>query len=228
VSADALVLPGTQLADARFDGPMTVRDVDQVFDHAGTRARVWCSSAAVSRLMSALSQMVRTFGKLGGLTRWTYRIVTQDGASLNLQRVDNPDGTKPACPMSLSKVAVWPGMAGLSAKHALSMNVGVVFRNGSFASPIVVDFNGAGLPKELTLDATDTLHVGPSATVKLAENAADYNGANVARNGDTCTVMLPPLCPMVGTVGGLPFIGAVTFAFPCPGVINSGASKVLA
>ena len=226
VACDTLVLPGTVITDSRFDGPITVRDVDQTFDRQGSRARIWCSSEAVTRLMSALSQMVRTFGKLGGLKRWTYRIVTQDGSTLNLQAVLNADGTKPPIP-DCTKVNVWPGMAGLSAKHTLASNVGVVFRNGDFSQPTVVDFDGT-LPQELTIDAANVLHLGAGATTtKLGESASDYQGAGAAYNGATCTVMLPPECPVVGIVSGLPFVGVVTFAYPAPGVINSGRVGVL-
>lgn len=229
LSADALVLPGTTLTDPRFDGPITVRDVVQTFAPAGNRVEVFCGANPAGRLLAGMTTLVRELGETQNLKEYRYRIVTQaDDGRLTLQAVPNADGSKSDAP-DLNPASVWPGMAGLKALYKLSSQVIVTLINGDPALPAVVGFDGT-IPQELTLDASGIVHIGPTtgAVVKLAEGAADYGGQNVARNGDTCTVMLPPECPMVGTVAGLPFVGVVTFAFPCPGIINSGASSVLA
>jgi hypothetical protein len=228
LAGDALVLPGTVITDPRFDGPITVRDVAQTWDRNGTRVEIWCGASAAGRIISALTNMVRQLGQIATLKRYRYRIITQNSdGRLVLQALPNPDGSKTDAP-DVNPVSVAPGMSGLSALYKLSSECTLALVNGDPAQAFVESFDGA-VPLEVTITATGVVHVGPTAgvTVKLAEGAPDYNAANVARNGDTCTVMLPPECPMVGTVGGLPFVGAVTFAFPCPGVINSGASEIL-
>jgi hypothetical protein len=231
ISADALVLPGTQIADARFDGPITVRDVSQTFGPEGSRAEVWCGATRGGQLLGTLSNMVRELGALETLKEYRYRIVTQAGdGRLTLQAVPNADGTDSGAP-DLSPASVWPGMSGLSALYKLSSDVLVTLVNGDPGFPIVTGFDGS-LPQEVTLDATGTVHVGPSALmVKLAEGAPDFADAPVARVGDPISVILPPLCELAGDIGGVPIPPASLFlsvAYPLPGTIMGGASEVVA
>ena len=164
LSADALVLPGTVLADAaRFDGSVTVRDVEMTFDREGVRASVWCSDVAVSRLISALTNMVRVLGALSPLKIYAYRVVLVSGATWTLQAVANPDGTSSGAP-PLANVKVWPGLFGLSCTPTPSSQCGVMFLNGNRESPVVVSFDGS-LPLTVTVDATGTVALGPTAAL---------------------------------------------------------------
>lgn len=161
LSADALILPGTVLTDARFDGPITVRDVEMTFTKEGVRATVWCSSAAMTRLVSALTMMVRVLGQLAPLKIYRYRVVLASGATWTLQPVPLPDGT-PSPEPPLANVKVWPGMFGLSCTPPLSAHVGVMFLDGNRGAPVVVSFDGT-LPPSVTLDAQGVVNVGPTA-----------------------------------------------------------------
>ncbi len=212
LSTDAIVLPGTVLNDPRFDGGITVRDVELVFDAAGTRATAWCSSVAITRLVSALTHMVRELGALSSMKSFQYRIVSQSGASLTLQAVENPDGTPSEAPDS-TNVVVWPGMQGLSAVYKSSSFCRVVFLGASYSNPIVVSFDGS-TPTTVTIDASGTVDVGPSAN---AVNLAG-GGNPVARVGDTVYVV----GAFTGTVSGAPATGVVTGL----GTILAGSGKV--
>lgn len=56
----------------------------------------------------------------------------------------------------------------------------------------------------------------------------DGGEASVARAGDSVTVFWPPSCPVVGTIGGLPFTGTMTITSPSVGLIDAGAQRVRA
>lgn len=236
LATDVLVLPGTVLSDPRFDGPITVRDVSQTFDSKGTRAEIWCGESQAGRLVATLTNIVRQIAQVGTLKRYRYRIVSQIPKSasypsrLVLQPVPNSDGSPSDAP-PLNPVSVWPGMSGLSAVYATSSQCVVAFPGGDLARPQVESFDGSVLPLEATIDATEIVHVGvsPGVKVKLAEGASDFAGANVMRNGDPVQVMLPPLCPLSGAIGGVPIPPNTLFltvAFPLPGVAIGGASDV--
>lgn len=227
LSADVLVLPGTVLTDARFDGPLTVQDVSQTFSPEGTRAEVWCGSSSSSsgRMLSVLTNLVRELGGLANLRQYRYRIVSQgaDGR-LTLQAVPNSDGTPSDAP-PLQPVSVFPGMAGLSALYKLSSHVIVALLNGDPGQPVVVGFDGS-LPLGLTLDTTGVLALGPSAS----SVAIAGGGAGAARGGDVAVGMLPPNIPVSGmvTIGGTPssFTGTMVVTQPIVAVIETFSSLV--
>lgn len=52
--------------------------------------------------------------------------------------------------------------------------------------------------------------------------------APVARVGDNVASFFPPLVPVQGTLSGLPFVGVMTITNAVPGIIQTGAKKVLA
>jgi hypothetical protein len=223
LSADAFVPPGTVLQDARFDGPITIRDAEHVWTPEGVRIHAWCSSIAVSRLTSALTNLVRELGGLAGLKSYDYVISQQDGQSLTLQAATYPDGTASEAP-DLDDVVVSPGMAGLSASYLLGQHCRVVFLSARFSNPIVVSFD-AQLPNDVTLDATGTTSLGPSGTVELA------GGKNpVATVGSVGTVIFPPTpCPFTGTIGGVPIVGGlITITSPGLCIIQTGDPNVTA
>jgi hypothetical protein len=225
LTGDALVLPGTVITDERFDGPITVRDVAQTWDHSGTKIEIWCGPSQSTKLMTAMQNMVKVLGGIAGLKRYRYRIVTQNGdGRLVLQALNNPDGTKSDAP-DLNPVSVAPGMQGLSALYKTSAQCTVAFIGGDKSQPWIESFDGS-VPTELTLNASSIVHVGPDATtVKIAENSAGYAASPLARVGDPVSVLLPPLCPLSGTLNGVPIPPGTLFLsvpFPLPGVIQGG------
>lgn len=221
VSVDALVVPGTGLTDSRFDGTLTVRDVEHVFDKSGSRATVWCSSTMVTRLITAFTTMVREFGKLAPMKIYEYRIVTQDGAKLNLQAVTNPDGSASVAP-DLKEAVVWPGMMGLSAEHkegAMCL-VGFYALPDGNAAPFVVSFDPTALPVSSTIDASGTVNVGPSGEVALCGG-----GPGIAGIGDTALGYFPNPIPFSATYSGLPIVGVMTIPGPMICSIQTGSKK---
>ncbi len=159
VSCDVLVLPGTTLTDARFDGTLTVRKVEQTFTRDGSRATCWCSSTAIDPLLAPLVSLVRELAGVATLRAIPYRYVSAgSNGRINLQAVDKPQGQP-----DLQQVTIWAGAPGDTAKIANSTSVLVVFVEGQKSQPVVLGFDRT-LPLERTVDATTAVHVGPSAT----------------------------------------------------------------
>lgn len=161
VSCDALVLPGTTLTDtyspARWDGTLTVQKVEQTFTKDGSRAICWCGGAAIDPLLSALTSMVRELAGVATLRVEPYRLVQMAGKRLNLQAVDATQGEP-----DLQNVPVFGGMPGDSAVLANSTNVLVVFVKGQKSGATAIAYD-ATVPSQRTIDATQTVNVGPSA-----------------------------------------------------------------
>jgi hypothetical protein len=227
-SADALILPGTVLTDTsstpRWDGPLTVRDVEMTWDAKGTRATCWFSTVAAPRVAGVLQQMVQEFAGVASLKRWIYTVVSVSGsglaATLNLQATANPDGSASEAP-PLANCPMWPGLAGLSCSPALSSHVAVVFLSPGWSDPVVVHFDNT-LPTAAGIDATGTVSVGVSATsVPIAGG-----GPPAARQGDTVTVLFPGLIPITGSIGGVPLVGGlIAIVSPAIGQISTGSGK---
>jgi hypothetical protein len=210
VASDGVLLPGTVLTDSRFDGPLTVRDVEQTFDTSGSRATAWCSKAPVTRLLGGLGHLVRELAGTTYLRLYAYRFISDNGARLNLQAIDKAPGLPDTIP-----IPVFPGMAGLSAKLTASQEVLVAFLEGDPAQPVVVGFDG-NLPREVTIDATELVNLGGEG------------GADVATTGSAMVAYLPAATPVAGTLSGAPFVGTLTLATPLMGIVMSGSSKVKA
>ena len=205
-AGDSLVMPGTVLKDERWDGPITVRDVVQTWEPTGTRVEFWCGASPAPRLISSLINMVRALSGIAHLKRYRYRIVSQGGdGRLTLQAVDNPDGTKSGAP-DVTPLSVSPGMSGLSALYKTSSFCTVAFLQGDPAQGFVESFDSSSIPAEVTLDASGTVHVGPSSqAVELAGGGRAASGV-----GDTCYV--------VGAVSGSVIVAGVPS--PCTGVLT--------
>lgn len=209
LAADAVILPGTMITDARFDGQLVVRDVEQTFDTNGSRATAWCSNAPATRLLGALGHMVRELGGVTYLRLYAYRFINDASSGrLNLQAVDKGPGLPDGIP-----IPIFPGMAGLSAKLTASQTVLVAFLEGDPKQPVVVGFDG-NLPSEVTVDATDKVNLGGEG------------GAGAAAEGSAVAVYLPAATVISGTVSGAPFAGTLTSATPLLGVVLSGSAKV--
>lgn len=171
LTCDALVLPGTPLVDTRFNGVTPiVRDVEQTFDAHGSRILAWCAQNPASRLLSALTSMVRELGKTATLKVYRYRLVLEGADKrITLQAV-NPTAGMPAATLPLS---VWPGMQGDSADYnTIGAEVLVHFVEGPAGTPsqpVVLGFSPGIIPTDRTVDAQGLVKIGPSAAaVELA------------------------------------------------------------
>lgn len=154
VSCDTLIVPGTVLVDARIgESPVTVRDVDQTFDAQGSRAILWCADQAVSRLSSALTNMVRELGGVAYLKTYRYRFVAGDAGHLALQAVERAV-TGLAAPMpDLIPLPEWSGLAGATAVLPPGLEVLVQFVNGDPSQPVVVGYATNEVPLEVDINA---------------------------------------------------------------------------
>lgn len=222
VSCDELVLPGTRFTDARFDGELIARDVEQTFSTAGSRATVWCSAGGVSRLTGALANMVRELGGTTFLRVYRYRFVVDIAGRSGLQLVDAAAGLPDVIP-----VDTWPGIAGASAKLTPAQTVLVAFLHGDPKQPVVIGFDQTN-PLELTLDATAAVHVGPSALlVKLA------GGASPLVLAGPYAALLTALAAMATTLSGSAdpgaaaagtALGTALTALPAPATLKTLAA----
>ena len=115
-------------------------------------------------------------------------------------------------------------MAGMSAKLTPGSIVLVSFADGDGTQPIITHFedkDGNGfLPVQVFIDASEKVFIGTGD-----ENEADAWPA--ARNGDIVQCMMPPVCPVTGTLSGAPFAGVITIVDPIMGIVYSGSSKVM-
>jgi hypothetical protein len=169
LTCDTLVMPGTSIADPRIpSGPVTVRDVEQTFDAAGSHVIAWCGSIAVGGFLADLRSMVNELAGTKFLASYQYRIVQQNSdGRLQLQPVDKTLGLPDALP-----VPCWVGLSGASAKYLLGSYVAVRFFGGDARQPVIDLYQPGVLPLEATVDATAAVHVGPSAaSVAIAGGA---------------------------------------------------------
>jgi hypothetical protein len=146
----AITLSGL-VPGATVDGLVAVDIVHRIRDEA-LRTRVWGSQGASSRLTAALQQLVDTFAaRLGLRGVWSYRVISQNGETLDLQ----PEFTSLGLPV-LQRVPVRLP-PGIKAEHTLGSLVLVAFANGDPARPAVIagdDPSSPGwLPQTLMLDA---------------------------------------------------------------------------
>lgn len=165
VACDVPVLPGTQITDARFDGTLTVRSVEQTYTNENVRAKLWCSATGVDRFMSVFTNMVREVVGRHLLRCYRYRLVLEgsDGR-VHLQCITPGLGAPDLLP-----IEVWGGMQGDSAQLELSSTLLVCFAEGDPTLPIVVGFEPGATPTSRTVDASALVKVGPSAAaVQLA------------------------------------------------------------
>jgi hypothetical protein len=157
LATDDVVQPGTLIVDPRFSA-LTVRDVEQTFNEAGSRAVAWCSSSSGSRLGAALANLARESVGVAFLKCYRYRVIAQavDGR-LTLQAVKRAAGV----PDSVS-IPVWPGVAGVSAKLLPGSEVLLEFIDGDASQPVVRGFQPDGEPLEIVVSAVKTT-VGSAA-----------------------------------------------------------------
>lgn len=165
LSCDTLIAPGTPLVDPRIgESPVTVRDVEQSFSAAGSRATAWCASSPVSVLQAALRTLTREFGQVGYLMVRRYRVVSAGikAGTWALQAADRSVlGAASPVPDLLPAVA-WSGTSGASAKLLPSSEVLVLFVDGDPTRPVILGYSPQALPLEVTTDATVAAHMAPT------------------------------------------------------------------
>lgn len=220
LSADdfAPVVIGSRLT-ARLTAPVVVRELDAEAKGSSLRFVAWCGDDAGddgrgARALRALTRDPRRafFGV------YRYRVVSQaetDGR-LTLQAVRKLAGLPDVLPVS-----AWPGIAGASSQPQLGAIVVVAFFEGDPAQPFVTHYEpseGAGfLPVSSTIDASGTVHIGPSAVaVQLAGGsdavAPGAEAGRVVRYGDT--IMFPS--GSAATPTALPILGSAPGAVGAP------------
>jgi hypothetical protein len=160
----AKVLPGVVV-----DGMAAVDVVHELTPGGGLRSTVW--GAQVASPIDALGSLLRQLDPdraFRGLTE--YRVVTLEGARLNLQPVRVSSGMP-----DLRRVPVWPGVGGCQSTPTLGTRVLVGFIDSDQARPFVAAFedeDGEGfVPVLLSLAKgvlpaarlTDTVQAGPFA-----------------------------------------------------------------
>lgn len=209
---------GSVISDARMEAPLVVRDFElSTRDGSPLRVTAWGGGAenGEARLPGLVRRLVEHVQarRLFGLYR--YRVVSVAGdRRVDLQAVRADAGLPDA-----RAVPQWPGVAGCSAQLRLGSEVLVQFIDGDPTEPAITQYVGPGGPG--FAGSSVELH-SPSLTLGAAA------GPPVARQGDTVEVMLPP-AQFVGTVGGAPATGVVTWIAPtASGVITSGSGKVKA
>jgi len=230
-TCDVIVLPGTVISDSRIgETPVTISDVEQTFDpQIGSRFRAWCSVTQISRINNVLTAMIRSMAKTSQLKSYWYRIVNQDNSGkLSLQIVDKTQGAPDQVPIEVI------GPSGVSAKYTLATECLVLFAFGDPRYPEIIGFRGTPLPVEATVDAQNTVHVGPTVSAVQIAGA----GNPIARVGDPVSTTISSLHVAALMAAGSVLITAPPSGGPCvvtpgpsplsvtlPGIITAGSTK---
>lgn len=146
LASDVLVTPGTVFSDPRFNGQTVIaRDVQQLFNSAGSTVTVWCASNPISRLAEAFECAVRDAAQTYTLRLYRYRFVLGTGNKLALQAITQgaPD---------LNPIAQWNGFSGLVEQFAPSTEIVVGFDGPD--NPFIVSFSPLATPLQIDQEAT--------------------------------------------------------------------------
>jgi hypothetical protein len=181
------------------------------------------TAATTDRVLGPLRAIVREeVAAFLFLASWEY---TVDGVNGDGTVNCSISGAPAPLPTSLNNVPVSPGPEGATSTPTVGNVCTIRFVNGNPARYRVV--GNAPLVKSVTIDATDTVNIGPSVS-----NAVVLAGgtAPMARMGDAGQVYFPTI-PMVcvGTTAAPPgaFSGTVTFVQPGTMTIITGNPKIL-
>lgn len=184
---------------------------------------------AMDRFLSAIRSMIRAeLPNLAYLGTWEYSVV-----GVNADGTVNATIVDPKAPFpSLNNIPVRSGPDGSTATPSMGRTCDVRFVNGDPSRPIIV--GNQSVVKIATIDATDTVNVGPSVSNAVVLAGGD---APVARDGDAVAVYFGTPPAMLNVQGsfavGSPtqsgsFSGTITMATPACGVITSGNPRVQA
>jgi hypothetical protein len=207
------------LVDERIGGGSAIaRDVEQAFDAGGSHGMAWCGLSPVAQLMGDLRSMVAEFSGRKYLSTYLYRVVLQNDADgrVHLQAIDPTEGIPDTLPLSL-----WTGLSGAKAKLLLGGTVRVAFVAGDPAQPLVDSYAPGLLPLESTIDASVSLHLGPTSPLvalaggtealvpapwgaALAAALATFAGAMGAASQGPLSPLKPAATALQTALGALP------------------------
>lgn len=169
LASDTVVQPGTILVDDKF-GTLTVRDVEQRFDDAGSKCSAWCSDATSTRFRAALAKFAREATRVDASRAYFYRVIAQNvDGRLVLQAVNPGSGAPDVAPIS-----PWYGVPGFSAKIApVGAIVLLMFAEGDVSTPRVVAFDGTPpLQVSCGLGTSPVALAAPQSAINAALAAA--------------------------------------------------------
>lgn len=170
-TCDTLLIPGSVITDPRFPAPVTVYDVEQVFDAQGSKGWALTGPSACSELVDDFKAAVLEWTRAATLRTYRYRLIRyQDqGFAGGPPRMALQAVTPEAGMPDLVPLAPWSGVAGVVSELGPSQEVLVVFENADPGLPRVFAYSLLGLPLKTKIDAQLELDLGPSAAaVKLA------------------------------------------------------------
>lgn len=174
LSSDSIVLPGTILADTRFNGKTyTVRSTRQIFDGSGNSCEAWCGDATGDRLVTVIGNIVSSFGALAGMKTYLYRFVSGPSeGKLILQ------GITPGAP-DLNPIDQWTGVSGIQSRILPATEIVVGFAGGDVTQPFIVSYSPLGVPLGVDIaGGAFPLVPAPWATALVAALAAFASGLN--------------------------------------------------
>ncbi len=186
------------------------------------------TSNPLDRYLEPIRAIIRAeLPNLAYLGTWEYEIV-----GVNADGTVNAAATPGAPVPNLNNIGIRSGPDGSTATPTVGNKCDVRFINGDPTRPAIV--GNRAIVKSVTVDATDTVNVGPSVSnaVILAAGIAP-----IARMGDAVAVYFgtPPVGLHIQgtfTVGSPTqpgsFDGTITMAGPACGVITTGSPDVLA
>jgi len=219
-SCEAPLFPNTTLIDTRFKAPLTVWNVEQIFDGDGSHGWAWTGAADTPFIIEELKAATLQWTRASFLRVYRYRLVVYLGTGpgggpprMALQAVTPSSGVPNIVP-----IAPWSGVAGVVSELAPSQEVLVTFENADPTLPRVVGYSlvsptglGVGLPLTTSMDAQTELDVGPTCPVVKVGGGTDfvvqetpYNALLAALTTFAAALASgassPPLTP-VGTAG---------------------------
>ncbi len=231
-SCDTLLLPGTTITDSRFKTPVTVYDVEQVYDARGSHGWAWTTSQPCSQFVSDLKAATLEWTRAPYLRVYRYNFVRYTGSfaggpnRMSLQAVNPTVGIPDVLP-----VAPWTGLPGASAEMEQG-EVLVAFTEASPSLPVIVGYSLINLPLTSTVDAQNQVNIGPSAgSVQLAGG-----GTAVALSSPYLDSLISAMVAAVNAASpGLPAAAALAAAIKLwattvlpnwvPGTSTVGSSK---
>jgi hypothetical protein len=187
----------------------------------------------LDRLLTAVRNLIRAelpSYTYCGLYEYTIQAVNSGTGAVDL----SPTDTTIPLPL-LSAIPLKPSLLGEMVQATVGSLALVEFVNSDPTRPEVVSIGATIF--EGTIDATQTLNIGPSGKVNLGAAQSP-----VSRINDTCVIYFDASVPLVltgvlttppatpfGTFAGTMVIGpSPGVPSPCTGIIGSGSTKVFA
>ncbi len=186
---------------------LVIRELQIEIKDASFLVKAWVGEpTAPGRIVKSLRRIVErlTDGKLHGVYR--YRVTGMTGQRVNLTPVDTTLGLPDAL-----LVSMFPGVPGADADLTTGSQALVQFVDGHRGQPVVTQF------------------VGPDGENPNPEKLRLLGGGKpLAGVGDSITVLLPPIVPIVGTINATtPFTGTMDLSLtPVVGVIDTGSNDL--